>query len=84
VGGPRREDAIPAVREERLPGLLAAPLSPEGRVNDCGEDGVSPSGILGDPESEPALKGWNDIDGRRPPASTFRREGRPVPRIGKE
>jgi len=41
--------------------------------------------ILGDPESEPALKGWNETDGRLLDASWVLSVGRPAaPRIGNE
>src|SRR3569833_188485 len=43
--------------------------------------------ILGDPEREPALKGWNETDGRRRPTSTLLSEGLTVedrPAMGNE
>jgi hypothetical protein len=50
------------VSDERFP-VRDGPARP-GRVSDWGDDGASMSGIFGDPESEPALNGWNDTEGR--------------------
>lgn len=71
------------MREERFP-VRDGPARP-GRVIDCGDDGVSRSPILGDPESDPALNGWKDTDGRRALASWGLAMGRAeAPRIGNE
>ena len=40
---------------------------------DTGDSGSIGRGT-GDPDKEPALKGWNEMDGRRPVTSTGRDE----------
>ena len=75
---------MPAVSEDRLPARDGPARL--GRVSDWGDDGTSKSAILGDPESEPALKGWNETDGRLLDAPSYvLRVGRAAaPRIGNE
>lgn len=68
TGTPRREAGMPAVSDERLRACAKA-LIPDPRGMDCGEGGgsISPSRLTGvpgtgDADSEPALKGWNDVE----------------------
>lgn len=65
---PRRDAGMPAVREDLFRGWLR-PDSPAARDKELGDAGDSASSDLGmgDPESEPALKGWKDTEGRRTP-----------------
>jgi len=67
TGPPRNVAGIPAIREDRFLACANA-LIPEVRDRDCGDWGRSISlcrGFprLGEEDSEPALKGWNDTDG---------------------
>jgi hypothetical protein len=66
---------MPAVRELRFLGCCRA-LSP-GRISECGDEGDSWSIMRGpgDCESEPALKGWKDIEGRLLEPSPVRATG---------
>lgn len=71
------------VSDERLPARVGPVVL--GRVRDFGDDGGSRSGTLGEPESEPALKGWNETDGLLLDPSYALDAGRPAaPRIGRE
>jgi hypothetical protein len=65
---PRRDAGIPAVRDDLFRGWLR-PAKPAARDKELGDAGDSESRVLGmgDPDSEPALKGWKDTEGRRTP-----------------
>lgn len=63
-GPPRSEAGIPAVRDVRVRGCV----NDGGRCSEWGEAGLSESAWrgIGDPDSDPALKGWKDTDGLLP------------------
>lgn len=80
-GPPRKEAGIPAVREVRCRGCIGG--NAEIRLwAEAGDSGSRDRGT-GEAESEPALKGWKEIDGRLPEPSARRLDGTRFP-IGNE
>ncbi|KAG7116194.1 hypothetical protein HYQ46_011205 [Verticillium longisporum] len=65
-GPPRSEAGIPAVSDVRFLGCDSAAATREAELGEAGDSESSVRGI-GEPEREPALKGWKDTDGRLTP-----------------
>lgn len=86
AGGPPRRDAgIPAVRDVRVRGWV----SDGGLFNEWGEAEDSEVACCGtgDPDKDPALKGWNEMEGLLLDSSSPRKTGREIcarPDTGRE